>query len=88
MNNFDKKVAEIAELTGYNDHTEALILGATLLGEDDIVEVVEKIKYNRDRIGYLSMEDYDKTSKQYKLMMVVAQETLTKENYKKFYQAF
>lgn len=81
-------VSAIAEMTDRNDHTEALIAGARMLGYKHIVDKLEMVKKLQSLEGHLphplSTYRYDL----YKQLMERAKKDLTPDQYKRFYGAY
>lgn len=87
-NNFDKVVAKIARLTNSNNHTDAIILGTMLLGQDKLEKEARQIKIEQDKLGYLSQELSEQRTVIYKKMMDYAMRYRSPKQYSKFHSAF
>lgn len=86
--NFEDTIKQIQELTEYNDHTSAYILGAKLVGANVLTEKLKLFKKMRDLSGYLD----DAMSKfqyaLYKELIALASDQLSEKQYNEFYNSF
>lgn len=88
VKNFEKTVKEIAELTEGNNHTEAIVLGAELLGATKYVKIAKLINQIIGLEGH-SPSDLSKYSHSiYEEVVKLAKQKLSPEEYELFYRAF
>lgn len=81
-------INQIKELTAENYSIEAYILGAKYLKHKQLEKIFKAIKTIETIEGYLPHNISDYRYEQYKKMMEYAKETLSPEEYEKFYMAF
>jgi hypothetical protein len=89
---FDQKVKKIEKMTDRNDHAGAILAGLNLLGNDDPVDTevkkIQTIMAKHEQMGHMPAGLSEDRYKIYEKMMKFAKGRLSKEQYKKFHNAF
>ncbi len=87
---FDKTIKEISDLTYYNNHIEAKILGCRLIGKpaDKIRKRFEAIKTLMEMDGHLDHYLHEYQFKWSQNLYVIASIHLTAEQYDQFHSAY
>ena len=91
VDNTDKKIRAIAQLTGNNDHNGSMLVGLSMLGNDklikDLVKKMEVIMDKHDKLGHMPQGLVNDRMEIMKKMMSVAKKRMG-DKYKAFHSAF
>ncbi len=92
VDNTDKKIRAIAQLTDNNDHGGAIVVGLTLLGTDklvkDLLKKTETIMDKHDKLGHMDQGMTNDRMAIYKKMMSIAKKRMDSKTFNAFHGAF
>lgn len=88
LDEFDKVIGEIAELTDKNHHIEALELGAKFLGDSRLETRAIALRVKRDKVGFLDFLTYREKDEIYLRLMALARASFSTAMFNRFYMAY
>lgn len=95
MSNWTNTLEMLSEMTEYNDHTGALVLGCEKLKTlpngnelDSLYDELVSLEYLRDNNSWLFNLFYDYKYELYQKLMKFAKDNLTPNDYDSFYSCY